>query len=399
MGVLHVTVHLGGGAGKAIVGIADPDDAIILLEKPHKTHWVRGAQRKGIPVYIEPDVQEIETLMETADVTVINWWGHPLMVQFVAGLPDVPCRLALYCHVNGCVYPYFPFEFLNGFDAVMFTTPYSYENPLWTEKEKVLIGKKSGVVYGMGDFRPESYTPRNSYEKKGNFKVGYIGTLNYAKLNPNFITYCEAAAKRAGNLRFVLAGDIADDVRADIAQSRIADKFDYIGYVENTEDYYKYIDVLGYLLNGYTYATTENVLLEAMAYATPIVALCQGVEKYILKGGHSGYLVNSVKEYADAIARLYGSKEKRQALGEGARKFCIEKYSYKENRKAYKEILHECMKNPKAVHGFPCLVGKDPFEWLLFFAQKDKDTFGENLEDVFMQETKGSILQYAKYLL
>lgn len=397
MNVIHIAAHLGGGAGKAIVGIADSDSVIILLEKPQKTYWVHVAQRKGIPVLIEPDVLELEMHLRDADLIVINWWGHPLMVQFVAGLQDISCRLALYCHVNGCVYPYLPFSFLNEFDVIIFTTPYSYENPLWTGRERLLIENKSSVVYGMGEFGPEEFVPKNSYRKRDIFEIGYIGTLNYAKLNTNFVKYCEAAAGRVGNIRFVLAGDMAEDVREDIAQSGIADKFEYIGYVEDTEHYYKRVDVLGYLLNNYNYATTENVLLEAMAYAVPIAALNQGVEKHILKDGAGGYLVNSIEEYADAIAELYSSEKKRRALGEAARKFCVRKYSFEKNREGYKKILHRCMKIPKTVHGMACLAGKEPFEWILFFAEKDWNTFFEDLRDVFTQKSKGSVYQYLNY--
>lgn len=397
MNVLHITVHLGGGAGKAIVGIAGPSDRIVLLEKPQKEYWLHEAQRKGISVLIEPDRLELDEVIRDSDLVVVNWWGHPLMVQFVADFPGVPCRLALYCHVNGCVYPYLPFEFLNDFDVIMFTTPYSYENPLWTSKERAVIEKKSKIVYGMGEFKPGLCIPRETYEKKGIFEVGYIGTLNYAKLNPDFVKYCEAAAGRIGNIRFVLAGDIADDVRRDIAQSKVADKFEHIGYVESVEDFYKRIDVLGYLLNGYNYATTENVLLEAMAYATPVVALNQGVEKHILKAGSSGYLVNSIEEYADVINRLCSSEKKRRTLGETGRKFCIGKYSCEKNRNMYEKILCECMKNAKYIHNMACLAGKEPFGWLLFFAQESKIMFGRALEDVFMQESKGSVFQYLKY--
>ena len=34
--ILHITVHLGGGAGKAITGLAMVGDTIVLLESPQK---------------------------------------------------------------------------------------------------------------------------------------------------------------------------------------------------------------------------------------------------------------------------------------------------------------------------------------------------------------------------
>lgn len=394
MAILHIAVHLGGGAGKAIVGISGAGDTIVLLEEPKRIYWFHKAKQKGIRVIVVPGAAELEDLIRESDIIVINWWGHPLMIRFVTGLADIYCRLALYCHVNGCVYPYLPFSFLNEFDAILFTTPFSYENPLWTSHEKKIIQDKSTVVYGMGDFEPEQLSPRDSYKKKNPFEVGYIGTINYAKLNPEFVRYCEAAADQIENIKFVLAGDIADDVRRDIEKSRISGKFEYVGYVDHVEEFYKRIDVLGYLLNGYNFATTENVLLEAMAYATPIVALDQGVERHIIKDGHNGCLVNSFKEYADIMFSLFLSEKWRKSLGETARRSCIEKYSNTENRAVYENALCKCLNMPKKLHSMNCLLGRSPFEWLLFFSQKDQNVF---CEDVFIQGSKGSIFQYLKY--
>lgn len=392
---LHIAVHLGGGAGKAIAGTADAGDVLILLEQPEKTAWVCAAERKGVRILEQPE--DFRDLMKEADIVIIHWWGHPLMVHFLADLPEFPCRLALYSHVNGCVYPYLPFSFLREFDAILFTTPYSYANPLWTESEKAAVERQSAVVYGMGEFKPERLTPRDSYAIRDCLEVGYIGTLNYVKLNPDFVKYCEAAAERTGNIRFVLAGELADDVRRDIDQSRIADKFEYVGYVENAEKFYRRIDALGYLLNGYNFATTENVLLEAMAYAVPVVALEQDVESHVLGNGRGGCLVNSAEEYAEAIAQLYFSEKRRKTLGNAGRKFCIEKYSGTRNREVYKSMLEKLSRIPKSRHHIACLEGKEPYEWLQFFAQKDRDTFCGNAGNVFLQESKGSAFQYSRY--
>lgn len=397
MNIFHIAVHLGGGAGKAIVGIASAGDTIVLLEEPQKAYWLNVAKRKGIRVIIVPGTTELEKLIKESDVIVMNWWGHPLMFQIVPALANICCRLVLYCHINGCVYPYLPFSFLDEFDAIIFTTPFSYENPLWTDCQKEIIREKSTVVYGMGDFEPEQLSPRYSYRKKNYFEVGYIGTINYAKLNPDFVGYCEAAANQIDHIRFVLAGDIANDVKKDIEKSRISDKFEYVGYVDDVERFYKRIDVLGYLLNAYNFATTENVLLEAMAYATPIVALDQGVERHIIQDGYNGYLVNSFKEYAEIIFFLYSSEERQKELGEKARAHCIEKYSSTKNRTVYEDMLCKCMEMPKRARGMNCLLGKSPFEWFLFFSQKDRGALKKNMEHIFLQDAKGSVFQYLKY--
>lgn len=394
---LHIAAHLGGGAGKAIAGAADAGDTVILLEQPQKTAWAHVAERKGVRVVVQPKSWDFKSSIREADLVIIHWWGHPLMVRFLAELPELSCRLALYSHVNGCVYPYLPFSFLHEFDSILFTTPYSYENPLWNKSEKTEVESRSVVVYGMGEFEPERLTPWDSYAIRDCLEVGYIGTLNYAKLNPDFVKYCEAAADLTGNIRFVLAGELAEDVRHDISRSRIADKFEYVGYVENAEEFYRRIDVLGYLLNGYNFATTENVLLEAMAYAVPVVALNQGVERHVLGNGRGGCLVEGIEEYAETIFRLYCSERERRALGQAGRSFCTGNYSGAKNKEVYRNMLEKCVRFPKKTHRIDSLAKKEPFEWLLYFAQKERDAFSIKLEDVFLQESKGSVLQYFQY--
>ena len=62
MKIVHITAHLGAGAGKAIVGISrmmqkiDPEvhTEIILAEAPEKLQAVRQAEEAGIPVSICP---------------------------------------------------------------------------------------------------------------------------------------------------------------------------------------------------------------------------------------------------------------------------------------------------------------------------------------------------------
>lgn len=397
MKTLHITVHLGDGAGKAAAGLAVSDDIIVLLEHPQKTYWKSKAEQKGVRVIIKPDNGYLKSLIEESDIVIINWWGHPLMACFLAEFPEIPCRLVLYCHVNGCDYPYLPYSFLDAFDAVMFTTPYSYENPFWTEAERYAIQKKSAVVYGMGDFKPSECLPRNSYRLKDVFEIGYIGTLNYAKMNPAFVHYCEAAAAKVKNIRFVLAGDLSIEVKKDIEQSSIADRFTYAGYVTRSEDFYRRVDVLGYLLNTHAYATTENVLLEAMAYAVPIVALNQGVERHILKNGYSAYLADDMAGYADAVCQLYDSEKKRKELGMQARRDCMETYDSDENKKKYRQAVQKCLAGHKQLHRIGVLQGRTPFEWFLLFSRTAAESLERYTQHIYLQQSKGSLFQYSSY--
>ena len=408
MKILHLTVHLGGGAGKAITGMLNPDDTVILLEKPEKDYYVRIASQKVAEVLIAPSEEIIAQRMRQADVVLINWWGHPLMAGFLAKLPQVACHLAIWNHVNGCVYPCLPFKFLDDFDQILFTTEFSYDNPLWIENEKKKIAQKASVVYGMGDFRPKCMKPKNSYSFQGKFTVGYLGTCNYAKLNPKFIDYCEAVVEEIPDVHFCLVGGLSDEVRSDIERSPIADRFECVDFVENVEDYYKYFDAFGYLLNGYNYATTENVLLEAMAYGLPIVVLDNDVEKHIIYHSVNGYVVDTPKEYALCLKKLYQDPCLRESIGRKAREFVCKTYDTVENKRKFAESMKKCQQRRKKVHDFKSILGVSPYEYFKRFLSPEEQTQLEEMlctgkregimkQDVFTQESKGSVEHYCKY--
>lgn len=416
MQILHITAHLGGGAGKAIVGMSSHkirgvNQQIILLDKPEKTNHLDDAIKEGVDILIAPDACGIKESIKKADVVILNWWDHPLMAGFLAEFPDVECRLAIWNHINGCTYPYLPYAFLEKFDKIMFTSKYSYDNQLWSRIEKHNIWNNSEIVFGMGDYQPVTIMPKFDYEDKNDFIVGYVGTLNYGKISEDFILYCEKAAEAISNIKFVLVGDVDAKLKNDIRKSKICNKFVLAGFQTDVEKYYHSFDVFGYLLNKENYATTENSLLEAMAYGLPIVVLDNKVEINIIKDGINGYTVRNMQEYADELWYLRNHSEERQKIGKNARKFVMEEYSEEKNfNKFYLTCLH-MLKKEKTKYKFDDIIGKKPFEWFLYFAHHDGDVFRKYIEDsskinlmkvksckpIFKEEAKSSVIHFARY--
>lgn len=408
MRILHLAAHLGGGAGKAITGMLQAEDTVILLENPEKDYYVKIAVQKAAEVLIAPTRDVIKHKMEEADVVLINWWGHPLMAEFLAKLPQVECHLAIWNHVNGCVYPYLKYDFLNKFDQILFTTEFSYDNFLWTDKQRTEIRDKSSVIYGMGHFCPKLINQKTSYQQKGTFTIGYIGTLNYAKLNPKFVKYCEEVAKKIPNVQFCLVGDLSDEVLFDIKKSSIFDKFECVGFVQNSEKFYKKFDVLGYLLNGYNYATTENVLLEAMAYGLPIIVLDNEVEKYIIHNKINGFVVHSVDDYVSCVSELFYKKGLREEIGIKAREYVCRIYDSDANLKQFRRSMEKCLLDEKKIHGFQNVLGMTPYEYFnSFLSMKEQSQIEKMLrenkgeesiqQNIFKQKSKGSVGHYLKY--
>ena len=91
MQILHVTAHMGGGAGNAISNIIEQDKwdehRLIALQHSAKRQYITCCQGNGIPVMEEPSTEQMMDWLNSADVIVLHWWQHPLMCAFLAEFP------------------------------------------------------------------------------------------------------------------------------------------------------------------------------------------------------------------------------------------------------------------------------------------------------------------------
>lgn len=373
MKILHITAHLGGGAGKAIAGMAIqgrqdfPDEhRIVLLQRPEKSGHVRQCRENSVAVQVWEGEADV---LKWADVIVISWWNHPVMAGFLRSFPCPDKPLLLWSHVNGCHYPFLTYQFAEAFDRVLFTSPYSFENRAWTETERREIREIADVVFGMGQFDAQRITPKADHGSDGNFVIGYAGTMNYGKLHPAFVDFCKEVCARVPSARFVMAGDRETRLEWDIQAAGLADRFTFPGFVPDTPAIMRTFDVFGYPLNPEHYGTTENVLLEAMSCGVPPVVLRQNVEQFIVPEAGE-YLTCDPEEYAGRIEYLWKHPARRVALGRMAREYVLEKYDVKKNTEKFRAACEVAIESCKRSHDFSFL-GDSPWQWLLYCAGEE----------------------------
>lgn len=370
MNILHITAHLGGGAGKAISGIAVqgqrqfPDrHRVLLLQEPEKSGYVQACREGGVETLAWTGGYEA---LDWADAVVVSWWNHPCMARFLYEMPPLSAPLVLWSHVNGCHYPCLPFCFADAFDGILFTSPYALENPAWTEAERARIGKRAQTVYGMGAFYPEVLTPKADYKNRDHFTVGYVGTLNYGKLHPEFTAYCQEVCKSVPSARFVMAGDRDRQLERDVERAGLAARFSFPGFVADVPALMRSFDLFGYLLNPAHYGTTENVLLEAMACGVPVAALRQNVERYIIPED-AGCLVETPRQYGEAVKALRGDPAGREAMGRRGRRYVQENFCAETNTAVFRSACAAAAGRRGEARRFS-FMGETPWEWFLFCA-------------------------------
>lgn len=408
--ILHIAVHMGGGVGKAISGLCISsqdkyDNAVVLLEKPNDYFYVDKTREQGISVHIMPGHRQLEKMIRKADIVIVNWWGHPLMAKWLQNFPQILCRCMIWNHINGCSYPYLPASFLQCFAAVMFTSTYSYDNCLWSELDREEIKNISDVVYGMGDFIPARIKPKEEYACGDKFIIGYVGTIDYAKINRKFLDYYSALIDEIPDITFCMLGHVSDEIQQEIIDRNLQEYFDLPGYVSKTEEYMRSFDVFAYLLAADNYATTENALLEAMAYGLPIVVLNNNVEKHIVQDDASGYIVNTMDDFKQKIRYLREEKNAAR-IGKSARKYVINEYSLENNMNRYYAVCENIIGKSKKVYDYTNILGKDGFAAFMYFAQADGRKIQEavnnnmllnNVNPIFYGAYKGSVYQYLRY--
>lgn len=351
MKILHIAAHIGGGIGSAFTGLTalGQEQKILLLEEPVNKLIVEQVRQVGFEILYHTSNSQVIQEITQADIVVFSWSHHPALTKFLYELPQVPFRSVLWCHVSGNYFPYISPLFLRHFQHVLFATPYSLALPQVKGMGEDYVKEHFSVVYGQNNL--EYYSEINAVPHKG-FNIGYVGTLGFCKLHPNFIQYC--AAIDIPDVQFIMVG--SPTTKAELLQEAqqygIEDQIIFCGQVSDVIPLLARMDMFGYLLNPQHFGATENALLEAMAAGLPVVALNQNVERYIIQDKKTGWLINSPHEYAKVVRQIYENHEYAKCIGQSARIYMKEHYHIEKNRKNFLSSCRKVSSFPKQVHDF-----------------------------------------------
>ncbi|MGB7511891.1 MAG: glycosyltransferase family 4 protein, partial [Pelodictyon phaeoclathratiforme] len=264
-----------------------------------------------------------------------------------------------------------------------FTSPFSLENAYWTSQQKNDIKQRSAVVYGLGELEFSSKISCARTARK-DFVIGYVGTMSSSKLHPQFVEYCAAVVKRLPDARFVMVGDIAgsNEILRKAAEYHIQDRFVFTGYSTRIDDEMSGFDIFAYPLNPKHFGTTENVLLEAMAFGLPVVALNQNAEKHIINNHKTvGLLADSIDDYVECVVFLHDNPQERALIGANAREYVKKQFAFEKNVKLMRVELDTVARMPKKQFNFLNVFGTQPYEWFLSCLGEDCATFADSICD------------------
>jgi glycosyltransferase involved in cell wall biosynthesis len=408
--VLHLTAHLGGGVGKALSGLvlqavssgSDIKHTFVTLEEQEKPQFIELIQNFGCEVIICPATERLHQLIEASDILQLEWWNHPLTLKTLCSQPLPPMRLLVWSHVSGLYNPIIPNGLIQVAQRFLFTSPCSYESKELSALSPMLK-EKTCVVSSSGGF---SGFPFPCYDSYNTLEVGYIGSLNFAKLHPRFVDYLSEV--KTSNFKVRLIGDIAnkDILEEQCLKAGRSDMLEFRGYTNNVASELASINVLAYLLNPVHYGTTENALIEAMSMGIVPIVLNNPAERHIVEDHETGLIVSSPKEFAEAVGWLSQNPDKRRLIGRQAAESVRTRFSGEKMAAAFDSHYLEIMSSVKQHVYFADIFGSDPADWFLS-CQGDPSIFSKDGTIVMdpdsfliyglLERTKGTVLHFHKY--
>ena len=375
--ILHLAPHFAGGVGRVVFNYLEK-----VKNNSSFSHQLIGLDytRDKIAVSskmtnfsfrenMASNYAEILSAIADADITLIHWWNHPLIYDFLVRVKLPPCRLVIWSHISGFHSPMvFTDKLIRYPDFFVFTTPVSFE----TKEIKKLSDKQKKslrVVWSTGGVeRFKSIKPK----KHSGFNVGYIGTVDYVKMHPNFLDICNKI--NIPDAKFVVCGGPSDkEIKKEAKKLGIAEKFDFTGLVPDVAKQLSAFDIFGYPLNPRHYGSCDQSLQESMAAGVVPVVLENRMEKYMVKNGVTGIVAKNEYDYILAVLKLYKNKTLRGVLSRNAREYAIKTFSLNRLAKDWEIIFDELLANPKT-----------PKKWQIAKSGRDitaKDVFLESLGD------------------
>jgi glycosyltransferase involved in cell wall biosynthesis len=356
--ILHVISQLSrGGASRSLVAIAaqaarltgDRHRVVSLLEPGAGA--LALAERAGLAVLSQPDADTVDRAVAKAAIVQLHFWNTPELYALVRR-PLPPMRTLLWSDVFGDTPPHVLTDTLVGWaDAVVATCAGSSQLPVLSRAGDQ-DGWRTSMVLNTPDFERLAHVAPRAH---AGFNVGYIGTVDFVKMHPDFVAM--SAAVDVPGARFVVCGG-GGGFRELVRQAQAlgaADRFDFRGYLEDLAPVLEVLDVFGYPIADYSYGTADLALQEAMyAGVPPVVFAPDGVHP-LVDDDVNGLVARSGAQYSRAIERLAREPETRGRLGAAAAERARTEFGAATSARRLVGVYDRLMRSAKRLHRWPNL--------------------------------------------
>jgi len=215
---------------------------------------------------------------------------------------------------------------------------------LRVEKEKIAV-IPSGIDStffdpARVDVNREMNRLRLEYNLSNEVIVGYVGRLDPAKGLTYLFSAVEAIQDKCPNIALLIVGDGALRDTLERRAKNLQVRTIFAGWQRNVAPYYHLMDVfvLPSLFEG-----LPNVILEAMAMRTPVIATNVGGSPDVLSNGENGFLVpaGDIQRLASALETLVKDNRLRVKMGNANRQKVEENFAWSKTVRMVEKIYSE----------------------------------------------------------
>jgi len=202
-------------------------------------------------------------------------------------------------------------------------------------KDKILIAHEHFLDFNK-------FNVKKKLSERNNL-VGYIGRLSEEKGVLNFVKAIPEILKEKDDLEFLICGDgqLRDEIEKYLSEKNLNDKVKLAGWIPhgNLPDYLNELKLV--VLPSFTEGL-PNIMLEAMACGTPVLATPVGAISDVIKDGETGFIMgnNSPECIAENAIRILEQPDLDKIV-ENARVLVEQEFTYKAVVERYKKILLE----------------------------------------------------------
>lgn len=254
--------------------------------------------------------------------------------------------------------------------------------------ERFVTVMREGVE--LGRFRPEPEVraaARASWGvRNGTLTITCASRLSTQKGQDNLLLAAGEVAAVVPDVRFILAGEGADRSRLERLRDHLGlqDRVTFAGQVQDVPGLLAATDIFCHpsLNDG-----LPNAVAEAMAMGLPVVASRVGGIPELVEDGRTGVLVrpHDVAGIRDALLRLIGDSELRNALGVAARQRVRERLDFDVRVGVWVEAVAERLLEFRRSRGpAPPPVRKRQTAWPVLFLLNVLRTGGEETETAIL---------------
>jgi len=358
MKVLHITPHLGGGVGKALSELSaastpDIKRTFLLLETPRDRRYADLIEQTGATVVFAKNIAHVAEMAKEADIVQFEFWNHPRIYELLATCPFPSIRSLFWCHISGLFAPFIAPGLLTSARRFVFTSPCSFQSPALANLTEEHRSRLLSIGSGYGFSEPLQYG-----KVPGSVpKVGYLGTVDFVKMHPDFFNIIDAV--EISDFEVSVWGGFNPDGEVAKAHDRMRhpERVKLLGHCADPAAALAPLDIFLYPLHPEHYGTAENALLEAMSLGVAPLVLANPAEQAIVEHDKTGFVAKDPKDCSKQLSELLRDIGRVRAVGANAAEYIRENHTPLRSATQFGALYENVLSEPKTKPDFVSAVG------------------------------------------